>query len=100
MRIHFGCAARYVDGRNACAGQNLKASGDRLAGHDFTPFRPGIDMAMTARLITQLPEIDLEHFDSRGPHWMEAVPRQHLLKMRLPREGFTLQNSPLFFDNR
>ncbi len=65
--VQFGRSTRDVERRNPGAGEKGKTSLHDLAWHDLRAVRPGIDMAVPARLVASLPDVDLENFYLRRP---------------------------------
>src|SRR5918912_4104322 len=63
VRIQLRRATRNVHSGNRRPVQRVEAQRHRLSRHDLSSIRSGIDVAMTAGLITELADIDLEDSD-------------------------------------
>lgn len=64
--IHFGSPAGEIDGRDVGLFEDAKGRVHRLLRHDFGAVGPGIDMAVTAGLVTQFAQVELEDGDCGG----------------------------------
>ena len=63
VRVQLGRAARDVHGRNRRLLQRVETQRHRLARHDLAAIRAGVDVTVTARLVAELADIDLENLD-------------------------------------
>ena len=66
IRIQLRRAPRDIHGRNVRVGQGPYAVFGCLQGHGFRTIGPGIHVTVTACLIAQFSDIDLEDRDARG----------------------------------
>jgi hypothetical protein len=64
--VQFGRPARDVDGRNVGPFEDVDTPFHNRPRHDLHPVRTGIDVAMPARLVTLLADIDLKDLDRIG----------------------------------
>ena len=63
---HLGCAAGKIDNRDFRFGQPIDHAIDRLVGHDFFALRAGVHVAMNARQIAKLADVDLKNLRARA----------------------------------
>ncbi len=81
---------------NAGGGQGSDTGLGRLAGHDLTAVRPGVNVAVRASHVAELAEIDLEHLDSQSPKRVQPGFGQRGLEMLVPRPWPWPENDELF----
>ena len=71
--VQLGRPARDVDGWNRRLLQRFETQHHRLAGHDLAAIRAGVDVTVTARLVAEFADIDLENLN---PSWLQRpLPR-------------------------
>lgn len=76
MHIEFRRPAGQIERLQTAFLQHRQHQVDGLAIHHFGAVRPGIDMAMLARLVAQISKIDLQGIEFFAPHRREIGPAQ------------------------
>src|SRR5450631_3658134 len=94
IRIELGRAAGDVERCNALALDEVEHQVGDLRRHFLGPVRPGIDVAVEARLIAAIADIDLQGVepaaaDRREGHLIEQRPRVAHRNSRLPKQFAT-----------
>lgn len=74
MRIQLWGSAGDINSFDAdTLMEQLNDAVDGAPGHDFRPFRPGFDVTVMARLVTELANIQLNGFDRGSLEWTESL---------------------------
>ena len=74
VRVQLRRTARQVDGVRARPVEGAKARlGRRPVHHLVRPVRPGVDVAVAARHVAELAEVDLEDLDRARPQGVPAA---------------------------
>jgi hypothetical protein len=72
-RVELGRASCDVDGWNPSPLERANAQIDRFLGHHLGAVWPCVDVAVSTRLVAELSEVYLQHFDPRSSKRREAV---------------------------
>ncbi len=80
LRVQLGRAAGDVELGNAPELEHAKAGVDDVGWHDLRAVRSRIHVAVAARLVAQLADVDLQRPDAGGPQRIQIAALQRLLE--------------------
>jgi hypothetical protein len=81
IRVQLGRPAGDVHDGNGRPVERVEAQLHRVARHYFAAIRPGVHVTVTARLVAQLPHIDLKDLDGTGEQRSIAGARHGLVEL-------------------
>ena len=91
--VHFGRSARDVHDRDGRARQGIEAEPHRDLTHDLAPVGARVHVAVTACLVADLAQVELQHLNVAGAEGSETVRGE--LALELARDGYGAEQSQL-----